>query len=190
MHLAVVGASGRLGRQVLRVAGERGHTVKAAARSAPFSLGGIDAVILTIGPPTPHDPPECAATTAAILQAMREHGVERILCVTGAMIGDYPDNRTWLFGALARAIERKYPELMADRAKQEQLIRSSGLRWTIFKPPRLTMGAGHRNVAVGPHVRAGLLSAVSRSDLARLLVEEAEHNHYEGRCVFLRTGIL
>jgi uncharacterized protein YbjT (DUF2867 family) len=106
------------------------------------------------------------------------------------MIGDYPDNRTWIFAWLARRIQSSYPALMEDRRRQEELIRASGLDWTIFKPPRLTMGSPHRHIAIGPHVRAGLLSRIARADLARLLIEEVERNHYPGRAVFLRGGIL
>lgn len=79
---------------------------------------------------------------------------------------------------------------MEDRREQEELTRASGLRWTIFKPPRLTMGAPHRHVIIGPHVRSGLLSHIPRADLARLLIEEVEHSHFRNRTVFLRGSIL
>lgn len=142
MRLAVFGATGRLGQEVVLVAVQRGHEVIAHARrpgdhvqqgviwmsgevsSALKSSGGV---IVTFGPRSPSDRPFCEAQTRVILDAMRQQEVTRILCVTGAMVGRYPQNRTWFFEQLAEWIQRRYPEAMEDRARQEALVRLSGL---------------------------------------------------------------
>jgi hypothetical protein len=42
------------------------------------------------------------------------------------------------------------------------------------------------NVVAGPAVRVGLLSSVSRSSLARLMVQEVENGRLVGQLVFLK----
>jgi len=206
MRLAVFGATGRLGLQVLRAAQARGHAVAAHSRSpqkrstqeqgedgiqwvtgaVTNALRGADAVILAFGPRSPADKPFCTIETREILEAMHRCGVVRILCVTGAMVGHYPENRSWLFQQLASWVQRRYPESMVDRATQEDLVRSSGLDWTIFKPPRLTMNPSGDVTQQGARVRVGLLSAIARCDLARLLVDEAEQQRFNGQAVFVK----
>ena len=201
MRLSVFGATGRLGQEVVRLASQRGHEVIAHARSpvGPSRQGavwmsgdiapvvqGSAGVIVTFGPRSPSDPPFCEAQTQLILSAMLQQGVSRILCVTGAMVGHYSRNRTWLFEHLATWIQRRYLKTMDDRTRQETLVRNSDLRWTIFKPPRLTMKQATGRCEVGSDVRVGLLSSISRDDLAGLLVEEIERNNMVGQTVFVK----
>jgi len=201
MRIALFGATGRLGREVLNSALGRGHCVTAHARKprqeaqrgvdwvageAGDAVAGADVVIVTFGQRSPSDVPFCAAETQAILDGMGRLQVNRILCVTGAMIGHYPGNRSWWFEKLAGRLQRRYRASMDDRARQEELVRQSGLQWTIFKPPRLTLGPPGGKLDAGPKVKVGLLSAVARSSLAHLMVEEAEQGRFVGCSVFIR----
>jgi len=201
MRIALFGATGRLGREVLNSALVREHSVTAHARKPPqdaqsgidwvtgeagHAVAGADVVLVTFGQRSPSDVPFCAAETQAILDAMRRLQVNRILCVSGAMIGHYPGNRSWCFEKLAGWIQQRYRASMEDRAKQEDLVRHSGLQWTIFKPPRLTLKSPGGNLDVGPKVKVGLLSAAARSSLAHLMVEEAEQGRFAGCSVFIR----
>ena len=68
-------------------------------------------------------------------------------------------------------------EHYADLARMEDVLRDSGLDWSIVRPPRLTdaaMTAAYRT-AYGQNVRGGFL--VSRADVAHLMLgilEKAE----------------
>jgi putative NADH-flavin reductase len=202
MRIAVFGATGRLGREAVRAAVERGHAVAAHSRRPQTTtqsgvewvtgdpgnaVKGTDAVLVVFGPNAPSDPPFCRAETQSILDAMAKHGVRRILCVTGGMVGDYPGNRTWVFQLLTRYLQKKYTDQMEDRAAQEKLIIASQQLWTIFKPPRLTPKSPARRVIAGPAVRVGLLSSISRGSLARLMVQEAESGQCRGHLVFAKN---
>lgn len=61
---------------------------------------------------------------------------------------------------------------MQDKAVQESVIRKSGLQWTLIKPSRLTNGSSHNSLAVGPELKIGMLSSVSRADLAGTILSE------------------
>jgi putative NADH-flavin reductase len=102
---------------------------------------------------------------------MQAAGVKRLLAVTGFGTGDSyaklstPEKLTFkLF--LGRAY--------ADKALQEELIRGSGLDWTIARPGILTDNAmtGKYQVLVTPESwRQGV---ISRADVAHFLVHAAE----------------
>jgi putative NADH-flavin reductase len=201
MRIAVFGATGRLGREVTQAALARGHSVIAHSRKAHSeafpgvtwvngdpgnAVRDAEAVLITFGPRSPRDGLFCRAETQKIVEAMRLFGKRRLLCVTGAMIGDYRANRTWWFQRLARWTQKRYASLLDDRANQEMVIRSSDLEWTIFKPPRLTMNPPRSDAVAGPAVRVGLLSSVSRGGLARLMVREAEEGRFVGQSVFVK----
>jgi len=203
MRMAIFGATGRLGREAVRAARERGHAVTAHIRKAQPSaepgvnwvmgevgnaVKGAEVVFVTFGPRSPSDVPFCSRETQSILEAMGQCGVKRILCVTGAMVGNYAGNRTWCFERFALWIQKRYKESMDDRVRQEALIRSSGTTWTVFKPPRLTMKSPGGNAIAGPAVRVGLFSSLSRSSLARLMVQEAENGRFVGQLVFLKDS--
>ena len=202
MRITVFGATGRLGSEIVQAALDQGFSVTAHSRkpiigSTPgvewvtgdlgLAVNCADAVIVSFGPRSPTVAPFCASDTQKILDGMRRWGVGRILCVTGAMIGDYPKNRTWCFQHLSIWMHRRYSTSMDDRVRQEILIRCSGTNWTVFKPPRLTTNKSHRNVTIGPTVRVGVLSNVARADRARSIVEEIQQESFNRQCVFVKS---
>jgi hypothetical protein len=62
----------------------------------------------------------------------------------------------------------------ADLALMEDVLRGSGLDWTVIRPPRLTDGpaTGTYRTAYGQNLRRGLL--VSRADVAHLMLRVLE----------------
>lgn len=208
MQLTVFGATGRTGRRIVEQALARGHHVVALCRKAGAlgiehphletfegqltdpraverALAGSDAAVITFGPRPPDCEVFCAPATAAILDAMRRQGVRRIICLTGAMIGEGV-RRSWVFGQLTRFYRRRMPEPAKDRAEQERLVKASGLEWTLVKPPRLTENPGTGRYTWGPEVRVGLLSRISRADVARFILDELESSRNVGRAVVVR----
>jgi hypothetical protein len=62
-------------------------------------------------------------------------------------------------------------EHYADLALMEDVLRDSGLDWTVVRPPRLTdkPPTGAYRTAYGQNLRRGLL--VSRADVAHLMLD-------------------
>lgn len=213
MRIAVFGATGRTGTAVVAAALHRGHHVKAHCRDAKkFALTrqnlevfessfgdadtlrkvveGSDAVVVAVGPRPPYREKFCEAATKQILLRMHETAVPRIVCVTGAMIGD-PGRRSLLFERLKQSVARKTPEAFADRAAQEAVIRQSNSEWTIIKPPRLRETKARRTYQVGEQLKVGLLSSIGRKDLAEFILDEIEHPRFVRKAVvILHRGIL
>ena len=64
--------------------------------------------------------------------------------------------------------------LYADLALMEDILRASGLDWTVVRPPRLTDKplSGTYRTAYGQNLRRGLL--ISRADVAHLMLRVLE----------------
>jgi putative NADH-flavin reductase len=195
MKLAVLGATGGIGRHLVALALADGHHVTAAVRDParlpvhhdrltvvradaldPASLEpvieGADAVLSGIGQAGRTDPLKPASTSArAAATAMAAAGVRRILVVSAAPLNrsgaGQPLLAAKVFGPLLWAALR---EVYTDLEAMERVLRESELDWTAVRPPRLTNrpGRGHYRHAVesGP---AG--STVPRADVARAMLD-------------------
>lgn len=204
----VFGASGRTGKEVVNEAVSKGISVRAVVRktSAIFFqepiqtvffdytnievltkiISGVSCVVIAFGPRSPYKDLFCAEATKNIVMAMEKLGVKRIICQTGAMTGDYQNNRSFFFGLMSTLFRINDPRAYNDRVEQEDVIKQSSLEWTIVKPPRLTDIMTH-NVVAGPDVRVGLLSSISRKSLAGFIVNEIESPQYIDKVVFVRN---
>ena len=200
MRLGVFGASGRTGQAMLRLAESRGWRVQALVRaSSPCearsgvevlrgsldsppnvlaTVRGVEAVCCVFGPRSPRAESFSARVTGRIILAMQSVGVRRLLCLTGAMVGELAPNVSLAMRTMAAAYRRQYPELAADAAQQERAVVDSGLDWTVVKPPRLTSGPATHHIRADRALRVGLLSYISRGDLAAFILDEALVSRY------------
>ncbi|MBP2707809.1 SDR family oxidoreductase [Microbispora sp. RL4-1S] len=199
MKIALFGATGGTGRQLILQACDAGDEVTAVVRDParlpeshprltvlradvmdPATLGpaveGCDAVVSALGSRDGRVPTSvCADGTAAIVGAMRAARVRRLVVVSAGTLttdGDGPLTRLIVKPLLGNL----FKHTIADKRRMEEVVRASGLEWTIVRPPRLTDGphTGVYRSAVDRNVRGAL--RVSRADLAdcvlRCLVDQ------------------
>lgn len=208
--IALFGGTGATGRALIRHALARGIKLRVLVRSADsvnirsglveviegsltspvyveFCLKGCEAAICVFGPRPPYTDIFCEAATRTIVKAMQKLGIPHLICQTGAMIGEYPANRTLPFRLMAALFNRRLPQVANDRSAQEDVVRKSGLAWTLVKPARLSDAVARNKWSSGAQVRAGLLSSISREDLADFLLEEAMNPHFAGQAVFIHS---
>jgi len=193
MRLLIIGASGGTGRALIRQAGERGHEITAFVRS-PHKLAGLaprvavregdprnvtellailpghDAVLSALGPPGPGPTTILSAGARSTVEAMEASGPRRLLIVSAAVLFDLG-----LFATLLRRTLLK--NVAADSAEMERIVMTSGLDWTIARPPRLTNGTltGRYRVADEQLPTRSALASISRADVAHFLLTELEH---------------
>jgi len=208
--ITVFGASGKTGRTVVRLAVDRGLKVKAFLRegsSLDFShesleivrgslddldklkdaIKGTGAVVIALGPHRQNPQAVTAKATASVIRAAREVGTTRLVCVTGGLIGDYPGNRSYFFERMRKSAVKRQPVMMKDRDDQERFVKGSQLEWTVFKPPRLTEKSAKGGCKAGTDVKVGLLSSVTRGDLASFIVDEIQNPKHLRECVFIKN---
>lgn len=155
-------------------------------------LRGADGAVIVFGPrlgtpfSRPPEPPRpfCAPATALIISAMKELGMRRLVCQTGAMAGGSTSNLSPFVARFAARYRRNYPAIAADRDAQEHLVRDSGLDWTLFKPFRISGARGGRPTRVAPALRIGALTSIPRADLAELLVNEVMGGRFHEQAVY------
>lgn len=195
MRLAVFGASGGTGRQIVKLAVESGHDVTAVVRPGsklnvpagaevvtadvmdPLAITPAverhNAVVSAIGPRTTGPTSVCHDATRSITSAMRAAGVNRLVVVSQATVttdGDGPVTRI----AVKPLLRRLLRHAISDALRMEEHLRSADLDWTVVRPPRLTngRGAGRYRTAYGANVRRGF--NLSRRDLAAAVLAALE----------------
>jgi putative NADH-flavin reductase len=150
------------------------------------AVRGADAVLSGLGPRSKSEAGIASHGTRAIVQAMQATDVRRLFVVSAAPIGTVPSPgrpkppkhdpgdgffMRNLFSPLVKAALREH---YADLALMEDVVRESGLDWTIVRPPRLTDKSltGTYRTAYGQNLRRGIF--VSRADVAHLMLRALE----------------
>jgi len=143
------------------------------------AVRGADAVLSALGPRNPRaDAGITSQGTRAIVTAMQAEHARRIIIVSAAPVGPVPvpgqpksprhdpgDGffMRYLGTPLTHAMFGRH---YADLAVTEQLLRDSGLEWTISRPPKLTDKplTGRYRTALNRNIRGGF--SVPRADVA------------------------
>ena len=121
--------------------------------------------------------------TAAVVAAMRQHGVPRLVVQSSYGVGETRD-RLPLSARLVFALLLR-PQI-ADHERQERVVRDSGLDWTIVQPVYLTDGdetavTSSAGDTGGMHVSRRAVGAV----LADLVGTDGSR---DGRCLTVSGG--
>jgi putative NADH-flavin reductase len=176
---AVVRYPQALSRKVRTVTADLAAADPAALECA---VTGRDAVLSGLGARSRADIGVAWRGTRAIVRAMEATGVRRIVVVSAAPISTVPSPgrpnppkhdpgdgffMRYLGSPFAKTAFRKH---YADLALMEDVLRDSGLDWTIVRPPRLTDGqlTGTYRTAFGQNLRGGVF--IPRANVAHLML--------------------
>ena len=200
MKLLIIGASRGIGRQLLEQALQAGHQVAAMARhleklprqqaglqtvagdildpsQVQPAVAGQEAVCLTIGVGVTIKPVTVFSQgTKNVLAAMAEHGVRRLVCITGIGAGDSAGHGGLLYDRLFKPLLLK--TIYADKDRQEALIRASDTDWTIVRPGFLTNGPRTGKYRVLTDLQGVTAGKISRADVAHFMLQELSTNRY------------
>jgi putative NADH-flavin reductase len=198
MKIAVFGATGGTGRQVVQQALAAGHQVTALARdpsrlagadpnltvvagsvldeaAVQQTLAGADAAVMALGNTANNPEYVVSQGTQVILDAIGQlDGPRRMVVVSSIGVGDSKDQVPFAFKMLMRTVLRK---AMEDKERQEALVKASGLDWIIVRPGGLTDGpaTGHYQAGLDPKISAG---QVSRADVAAFVLQQLTDDTY------------
>lgn len=200
MNIAVFGATGGTGKQVVRQALGAGHRVTAFVRN-PEKLGfehpdlalchgdvtdpekveqaiaGQDAVISVLGPSRPPVPGMMETAAKNITTAMQKYGVNRLISTTGAGVRD-PEDQPKLFDIAMKALMTVITkDVLQDSEANVKFIRATDLDWTIVRFPRLVEGQRTGKYRIG-NVGKESGSQLSRADAADFIIRELEQGEY------------
>lgn len=197
MRIAVFGATGRTGREVVHQALDAGHEVTAIVRrnGSSFPRGGPrlrvvvgdfsqpeiveqvvvgqDAVISALGTNEKGPVTVCADGIRAILAAMETQGVRRLAVVSAHGAAESHDRSLYALAVWA-ALKHK----MRDKEAMEALIRAADVDWTVVRAPALTNGPRTGRYRTGTDLTIRITSRISRADLADFLIRAAVGKAY------------
>ena len=209
-HLLVIGASRGVGLETVRRGLELGHRIRAFSRSAAEmrladpalepapgdatdpadltrALDGIDAVVMTLGiKESPamlwREVTLFSDATRALIPAMETAGVRRLVVLTGIGTSESVSALSSIERIGHRALLGKP---YADKTRQEEMIRASGLDWTFARPTILTKSGytGRYKVLTDP--REWRMGMISRADVADFLIRAATDDAYIGQAPVL-----
>ena len=200
MRLLVVGANGRTGRILVRLALDRGHFVTAFVRTdsgpsgsvprlttivgdvlvpdtLPLALAGQDAVISLLAPRPRRNGRVYIEGTRNLADAAARTGVRRFVAVSAEGAGVDPRRLplSYRLVMLIPVVAKLYPDIARmDR----ELEGRADLDWTIVAPAVLTNGpfTGRYRTVTGDVVPGG--RSISRADLAAFLLDVVESGRH------------
>lgn len=194
MRITVFGATGGTGRHVVQQALDAGHEVVAVVRDPARlatppregltvrtaqlddraavlrAVADADAVVDALGARTSGPTTFRADAARVITAAMRDAGVRRLVAVSAS--GAHRDGDAWPIRVVVKPLlGLVLRHQFADMLAMEEVVRGSGLDWTIVLPPRLTDRPATGRIArrVGGNVRGSY--SMTRADLATAVLQ-------------------
>ena len=169
------------------------------AEALESAIAGAGAVLSALGPHNNSDAGIAAPGTAAIITAMRAARVQRIVAISAAPVATTPSpgrpnpprhdpgDGLIMRHVGVRIAKALFGKVYDDLAVMEDLLRDSGLDWTILRPPQLTGKplTGHYRTAVGRNVRGG--RSIPRADVAHYMLAAAGQPETIGQVIGIAT---
>ena len=145
------------------------------------AMRGMDAVVSALGTPLQRTPVTLLSHgTQNIVQAMRQLGVTRLLCITGMGAGDSRGHGGFLYDQVILPL--LLGQIYLDKDRQEQIVQASGLDWTLIRPAFLTTGAQTGEYrCIDRFVKGERMGKISRADVAHFVVRELQQAAYSRR---------
>jgi putative NADH-flavin reductase len=196
MRVLIFGATGGTGRELVLQALQKGYDVSAFVRtpskltihtsrlhivqgdiqrveSIHSAIPGHDGVLSALG--TRSLGPTTLLSDAAheILRTMEAHGVRRILWESSLGIGKTRGQLGPLYSWVLIPLLLRH--VFADKERQEAIVQTTRLEWTIVQPAALTNGPRTEKYRVGESACSGrLFPRISRADVAHFMLKELE----------------
>ena len=205
LNIAIFGSTGGTGRELVGQALERGHDVRALARS-PLKLSLLmdyvtvirgdvltdhdriektvqqtEAVLVALGTDLiRRDDPVESEGTRNIISAMKSQGVKRLIVESAFGVGE---SRDYMRPPALKMMETILGPILEDKERQESLVRASGLDYVIVRPPTLSKGQLTGVYKIGEKLEPRMISRISRADVAHFMLNQLDHPRNLGRAV-------
>jgi putative NADH-flavin reductase len=215
MKIIVFGATGGIGRLLVRYALDQGHVVTAFVRDSSAlerdgtagrsglrlvtgnlldpeavadAIDGQRAVFSALGARSlKREGSILARAVPLILAGMHRHFVDRIVVVGAAGSLEFAGKyQTPLANLAFQFIKRTLlKHPMADQAAQERILAQSDLDYTIVRPPRLTNGPRTGAYHVVPDGLPSSSRRISRADVAEFMLEQLTDPRFHRQGVYI-----
>lgn len=205
--IALFGATGKSGRRVLQRALDAGYDVRALVRdpsklavTSPSltvvqgdvldpeavrqTIEGTDAVLSVFGQVKGSPATLQTDGTRLIVEAMKAHGVTRLVTLSGGGLRAPQDKPGAADKVIWFLLKTLSGHVLADAERHLEVLRGSGLDWTVVRGPRLTEKPGQGAYRVG-WVGVNTSTQISRDDLADFILTQVDDPTFVGELPFV-----
>lgn len=198
--IALFGATGKTGNEFLKLALAKGYRIKALVRNPEMVAKHTNLEIIKGDVLNPADvaatvigthlvislfghvkgSPEWLQTdgTKNIVNAMKANGIDEIISLSGGGLPFAEKDEPKFADKLIRFIMKvAVPKILNDAIAHADFLKTSGIKWTIVRGPRLTTEPAKNNYKVTwVGVNAG--TSLTRADLAAFILTLVDNNPY------------
>lgn len=196
LRIAIFGATRGVGLALVEQATAQGHECRVLARepdvlhdaerlkvisgnvldpdAVQLTLEGCDCAVVSLSASGKNPKTICADGTQIVIDKMKELGVPRLVAITSLGLGESEAQVPWQFRGLMKTLLRN---VMQDKARQEEVVRSSGLDWTIVRPSGLWDGPHTGDYRTGTDSTT-LGKSINRGDVAHFVLKELSEGTY------------
>lgn len=191
MKILVIGATGPQGRELLSQGVAAGHEMTAAVRNMDveglpagarkvrvdvtepetlaMAVTGQDAVVSSLGSGLSRRPMTMLSEgTRHLAEAMKGAGVRRLICITGIGAGDSKGHGGFVYDNIIQPL--LLDEVYKDKTRQEEVVKTSGLDWTLVRPGQLTNGPRTGHFEAYTDLSEITVGKISRADVASFIL--------------------
>jgi putative NADH-flavin reductase len=200
MKLVIFGASGGTGQEIIGQALNQGHEVTAFVRdqrklaikhgklhvvagdvlknqlAIASAFAGREAIICALGVGNSLKSAGLnAGGLAAIVPAAEKHGVRRLILISAYGVGDSFRNAPLVPRLMYRLL---LGDIYRDKKAGEDIVKASGLDWTIIHPVMLTTGPRTETYRSGERLDLRGIPKISRADVAHFALAQLTDTTY------------
>ncbi|MBO0939095.1 NAD(P)H-binding protein [Fibrella sp. HMF5335] len=213
--IAVFGGTGRTGIHFVRQALDAGHSIQALVRNptkmpmahpqlklikgdalnpadVDRTIRGSNGVVSLLGQDKASQPDLQTRATQLIIHSLKQHNLRRLISLTGGGVRDQAHDKPGFVDNLIVFIMKNVAgagarNALMDGISHAELIRQSGLDWTIVRGPMLTDEPTKGIYQVG-YVGTVKGIKLTRADLAAFILKEWETGQWKGKFPFVTNG--
>jgi len=201
MKVIIFGSTGTIGKHLIEQSLEKGYEVSAFSRDAEKlqhitdpklktiegdvlnldnvqnAINGQDAVCIALGSGKSRKSEIRSQGTKIIMEAMKINGVKRLTCLSTLGAGDSKIHLNFFWKNIMFGWYLK--KVFLDHELQEELVKNSGLDWTIIRAAAFTDGEKTGNYKHGlSSAIKNLKLKISRADVADFILKQLQTNNY------------
>ena len=204
MKLAIFGATGETGKQIVKQALEKGDKVIAYVRNPQKlninhecltiiqgelsektaierSISGVDAVISVLGPRGGSKNKPITQGMQNIILAMGKHNVHRLIISSTLSLSDPEDLPDFKSGILINLVKLINPAAYEEIINVGKVMQGSNLDWTIIRLPLLNNNPKSGKIKVGYLGKNEVGLKISRADIADFMLKQVQDTKYIGK---------
>jgi len=207
MKIAILGATGKTGIEVVKQALQAGYQVNALVRT-PSKLGmthanlttiqgdamnaadvakslhGVDAVVNALGHVKGSPDDLQTVVIEHVLTAMKTHNIKRLVTLSGGGVrlrGDKPKFVDHFFKYLLSVLS---PKVLKDGERHIEVLKKSNVELVVVRGPRLNDNP-HGHYKVGMIGDEGMSTQCSRANVADFMLKCTTDNQWVGKGPFI-----